>query len=167
MCSLCESRTNAVAGKGSPKSPIIFVGEAPGQMEDIRGEPFVGAAGRKLSSALSHAGISRDSVYITNVVKCRPPNNRFPSQNEIDSCRTHLESEIRIIKPKIVCIMGNAAYGSLLGGASITKMRGRTVEKAGQQYFLTIHPAAAIYRPELEDILKKDMAKLARIAGMK
>ena len=136
-------------------------------MEDIRGEPFVGAAGRKLSSALSHAGISRDSVYITNVVKCRPPNNRFPSQNEIDSCRTHLESEIRIIKPKIVCIMGNAAYGSLLGGASITKMRGRTVEKAGQQYFLTIHPAAAIYRPELEDILKKDMAKLARIAGMK
>jgi len=166
MCELCEGRTNAVAGKGSHESKIMFVGEAPGQTEDIMGEPFVGAAGRKLSNALSHAGISRDSVYITNVVKCRPPNNRFPAQKEIDACRIYLESEIRIIKPKIVCVMGNAAYGSLLGGTNITKMRGKIVERAGQQYFLTIHPAAAIYRPELESVLKKDMVELAHIADI-
>ena len=164
-CGLCRSRNMAVAGKGSYRSPIVFVGEAPGRSEDIRGEPFVGEAGRRLSAALQHAGISRESVYITNVVKCRPPGNRMPTDDEMDACRKYLDFEISAIRPKIICIMGNAAYGSLLGGGNITRDRGRIIRRSGRSYFLTVHPAATIYRPGLTDGFREDMAKLARIAG--
>ena len=124
-CELCKTRNNSVPGKGNHNSEIIFIGEAPGRSEDMIGEPFVGAAGKKLSDALEYAGISRESVYITNVVKCRPPNNRVPSQAEKESCRNYLESEIALIKPKVICIMGNTAYQSILGGKNITKERGQ------------------------------------------
>ena len=101
-CELSKTRTNAVPGKGNFKSDIIFVGEAPGRNEDRKGEPFVGAAGKKLSIALEYAGVTRNSVYITNVVKCRPPNNRVPNTTERDTCREYLKKEISIIKPKII-----------------------------------------------------------------
>lgn len=162
-CDLCHDRTNSVPGKGRKDAEIIFIGEAPGRSEDKHGEPFVGAAGKKLSIALEHAGITRDSVYITNVVKCRPPKNRVPTQNERDACSEYLESEISLIKPKVICIMGNTAYNSLLGGNNITKNRGKIVTKNGRQYFLTVHPAAAIYNQELLKVLKKDMKKLVEI----
>ncbi len=164
-CQLCVHRTNPVAGKGSPGADIILVGEAPGRNEDRLGEPFVGEAGKKLSIALQHANISRGSVYITNVVKCRPPGNRMPTPEEIGTCRQYLDFEIRLIRPKIVCIMGNTAYGSLLGGGNITKDRGKIIQRDGRRYFLTIHPAAAIYRPSLLDALKEDMVKLASVVG--
>ena len=156
-CNLSKTRTNAVPGKGNLKAEILFIGEAPGRNEDLKGEPFVGAAGNILSEALASAGLSRDDVYITNVVKCRPPNNRVPLQEEKESCQPYLSKELEIIKPKIICIMGNTAYGSLLGGNSITKNRGKTIEKDGQKYFLTIHPAAVIYNQELKSVLKNDM----------
>jgi len=159
-CDLCKTRNNSVPGKGNHNSEIIFIGEAPGGREDMIGEPFVGAAGKKLSDALEYAGISRDSVYITNVVKCRPPNNRVPSQAEKESCRNYLESEIALIKPKVICIMGNTAYQSILGGKNITKERGKFVKKDGKLYFLTVHPAAIIYNQKLLDSLKNDMKKL-------
>jgi len=162
-CELCKDRMNAVPGKGSKNSKIIFIGEAPGRSEDRIGEPFVGAAGKKLSIALEYAGISRDSVYITNVVKCRPPKNRVPKQEERDSCSQHLKSEIELIKPKIICIMGNTAFNSLLGGNNITKNHGKIVTKKGKQYFLMVHPAAAIYNQDLLEMLKKDMKKLVKI----
>ena len=162
-CDLCKDRTNAVPGKGSKNSKIIFIGEAPGRSEDKVGEPFVGVAGKKLSIALEYAGISRDSVYITNVVKCRPPKNRIPKQEERDSCSQYLKSEIELIKPKIICIMGNTAYNSLLSGNNITKNRGKIVNRDGKQYFLTVHPAAAIYNQDLLEMLKKDMKKLVKI----
>ena len=161
-CNLSKSRTNAVPGKGNSKAEILFIGEAPGRNEDLKGEPFVGSAGKILSEALEHAGLSREGVYITNVVKCRPPNNRLPFQEEKDSCHEHLSKEMEIIQPKIICILGNTAYESLLGGGSITKNRGKIIEKNGQVYFLTIHPAAVIYKPQLRSVLKDDMKILAK-----
>ena len=159
-CDLCKTRTNSVPGKGNFQSEVVFVGEAPGRNEDKNGEPFVGVAGKKLSIALEEAGISRDEVYITNVVKCRPPNNRVPSTVERNTCQEYLEQEMLIIKPKIICILGNTAFNSILGGSEITKFRGKIVQKSDQLYFLTIHPAATIYNQELIDVLKKDIVKL-------
>lgn len=164
-CDLCKTRTNAVPGKGNGNADIIFVGEAPGKNEDMRGEPFVGAAGKKLSEALAHAGVSRDDIYITNVVKCRPPKNRIPAQNERMSCIGYLKDEIRMINPRIICVMGNTAFGSLLDGADIMKFRGNIFSRDKDLYFISIHPAATIYNPSLEDVLKKDMASLVKITG--
>ena len=162
-CSLSKTRTNAVPGKGNPKAEILFIGEAPGRNEDLKGEPFVGSAGKILSEALESSGLSRDDVYITNVVKCRPQNNRIPLQEEKDACNQYLEKELEIIKPKIICIMGNTAYGSLLSGNSITKNRGKMIEKDGRRYFLTIHPAAVIYNQELKSVLKDDIKTLVEL----
>ncbi len=159
-CDLCKTRTNSVPGKGNFQSDVIFVGEAPGRNEDKNGEPFVGVAGKKLSIALEEAGISRDEVYITNIVKCRPPNNRVPNTSERNTCQEYLKEEISIIKPKIICILGNTAFNSILGGSEITKFRGKIVRKDNQLYFLTIHPAATIYNQKLIDVLKNDIVKL-------
>ncbi|QDI89496.1 uracil-DNA glycosylase [Candidatus Nitrosopumilus sp. SW] len=159
-CDLCKTRTNSVPGKGNFESDVIFVGEAPGRNEDKNGEPFVGVAGKKLSAALEGAGISREDVYITNVVKCRPPNNRVPNTKERDTCKEYLKKEISIIKPKIICVLGNTAFNSVLGGSEITKFRGKLVRKDDQLYFLTIHPAATIYNQELISTLNEDIVKL-------
>ncbi|AJM92270.1 uracil-DNA glycosylase [Nitrosopumilus piranensis] len=159
-CDLCKTRTNSVPGKGNFQSEVVFVGEAPGRNEDKNGEPFVGVAGKKLSAALEEAGVSRDEVYITNVVKCRPPNNRVPSTKERSTCQEYLKKEISIIKPKIICVLGNTAFNSILGGSEITKFRGKLVRKDKQLYFLTIHPAATIYNQELISTLEGDIAKL-------
>ena len=159
-CDLCKTRTNSVPGKGNFQSDVIFVGEAPGKNEDKSGEPFIGIAGQRLVLALQGAGISRESVYITNVVKCRPPNNRVPTISERNTCRNYLQKEISIIKPKIICILGNTAFNSILGGSEITKYRGKIVKKDNQIYFLTVHPAATIYNQELITVLKEDIAKL-------
>ena len=159
-CDLCKTRTNSVPGKGNFKSNVIFVGEAPGRNEDKNGEPFIGVAGKKLSAALEEAKISREDVYITNIVKCRPPKNRVPTTTERDTCKDYLKQEISIIKPKIICILGNTAFNSLLGGSEITKFRGKLVQKENQLYFLTVHPAATIYNQDLIKVLKKDIVKL-------
>ena len=159
-CDLCKTRINAVPGKGNFQSDVIFVGEATGKNEDQNGEPFIGVAGKKLSVALEEAGISRDDVYITNIVKCRPPNNRVPTTNERDTCKEYLKQEIAIIKPKLICILGNTAFNSILGGSEITKFRGKVVRKDNLLYFLTIHPAATIYNQKLIDVLKNDIVKL-------
>ena len=159
-CDLSKTRTNSVPGKGNFHSNVIFVGEAPGKNEDKKGEPFIGIAGKKLSIALEGAGISREEVYITNIVKCRPPKNRVPTTIERGTCQEYLKQEIAIIKPKIICILGNTAFNSLLGGSEITKFRGKLVRKENQLYFLTVHPAATIYNQKLIPVLKKDMVKL-------
>jgi DNA polymerase len=162
-CELSKTRNNSVPGKGNFKSDVIFVGEAPGKNEDMKGEPFIGIAGKKLSIALENAGITRDDVYITNIVKCRPPKNRVPTTNERDTCQNYLKKEIEIIKPKIICILGNTAFNSLLDGKEIIKFRGKIVRKNNQLYFLTIHPAATIYNQKLISVLKKDMKKLFKV----
>ena len=159
-CELSKTRTNSVPGKGNFKSDVIFVGEAPGKNEDKNGEPFIGVAGKKLSAALEGAGVSRDKVYITNIVKCRPPKNRVPKTNERETCQDYLKQEIAIIKPKLICILGNTAFNSLLGGSEIMKFRGKIVQKNNQLYFLTVHPAATIYNQKLIDVLNEDIIKL-------
>jgi len=159
-CELSKTRTNSVPGKGNFLSDVIFVGEAPGKNEDRMGEPFIGIAGQRLSVALENAGVSRESIYITNVVKCRPPNNRVPTIIERDMCHDYLQKEISIIKPKIICSLGNTAFNSILGGSEITKYRGKIVKKDEQIYFLTVHPAATIYNQELITVLKQDILKL-------
>ncbi len=159
-CDLCKTRTNAVPGKGNFNSDVMIIGEAPGRNEDLQGEPFVGIAGKKLSLVLENAGISREEIYITNTVKCRPPNNRVPSKLERETCQEYLQKEIEIIKPKIICVLGNTAFGSILGGTEITKFRGKVGRKGNQLYFISIHPAATIYNQELIEVLKKDIQKL-------
>ena len=166
-CKLCETRTNAVPGKGKFDADIIFVGEAPGKNEDIHGEPFVGAAGKRLDMILEDTGIDRKDVYITNIVKCRPPKNRVPSKKEEESCNDFIKQEIEIINPKIICVMGNTAYGTLLDGKEITKNHGKIVEKDGRKFFVTFHPAATIYNQKLVEELKEDFRKLAKFLETK
>ncbi|MBT5201692.1 MAG: uracil-DNA glycosylase [Thaumarchaeota archaeon] len=162
-CNLHKTRTNSVPGKGNFKSDVIFVGEAPGKNEDKNGEPFIGIAGKKLSAALEEANVSRDEIYITNVVKCRPPDNRVPNTDERNTCQEYLKEEIKIIKPKIICVLGNTAFNSVLGGSEITKFRGKIIRKDNQLYFISVHPAATIYNQKLIKVLKKDIKKLFKL----
>ena len=162
LCKLSRSRRNAVPGDGQLSSKIMFVGEAPGKNEDEQGKPFVGAAGMILNQALEKAGIKRAEVFITNVVKCRPPGNRVPENDERSICRQYLDRQISLIAPKIICILGSTAYSSILGGKSITKNRGKIMERNGQKYFLTIHPAAAIYNKNLRSVLNNDLFILSK-----
>ena len=151
-----------MAGEGSCSAKVMLVGEAPGRQEDLEGKPFVGYSGRILDSALSKAGIKRSDIFITNVVKCRPPNNRRPQSNELIACMGHLERQISLVSPQIICILGNTAYRSLLGGKSIVADRGKIIEKGGKRYFLTVHPASTIYNRSLRSALESDLSILAR-----
>src|SRR5919206_3660941 len=162
LCKLSRSRKNAVPGEGQLSAKIMFIGEAPGRSEDEEGRPFVGAAGRILNNMLKKAGIERSKVFITNVVKCRPPNNRVPEDDERTACRPYLERQISLVSPKIICILGSTAYTSILGGKSITASRGKFIVHEGQTYFLTVHPAAAIYNRSLQVIFDADLLKLSK-----
>ncbi len=162
LCKLARTRKNAVPGEGQLSARIMFVGEAPGKCEDEKGRPFVGAAGRILDEMLAKAGIPRSQVFITNVVKCRPPSNRVPEPDEVAACMPYLNRQIALIRPRIICILGRTAYSSILGGGSITANRGKVIERAGQRYFLTIHPAAAIYNRNMLSILEADIKQLAK-----
>lgn len=160
LCKLCEKRTNAVPGEGSRSAKLMFIGEAPGRNEDEQGRPFVGAAGKLLTEALQEAGLSREDVFITNVVKCRPPDNRVPTDQERASCRPYLERQIKLINPKVICILGRTAYEALLKGGSIISNRGKLIQYENRFYFLTVHPAAVIYNPQLKTVFKKDILML-------
>jgi uracil-DNA glycosylase len=161
LCKLSKSRKNAVPGEGQVSARVIFIGEAPGKSEDEKGKPFVGAAGRILNIAMEKAGIKRSEVFITNAVKCRPPDNRVPEADELASCRPYLERQISRISPKVICILGSTAYSSILGGKSITADRGKIIKRNAQKYFLTVHPAAAIYNKSLRAKLENDLFKLS------
>ena len=162
-CDLCKTRKNSVPGAGNQNADIVFVGEAPGKSEDLRGKPFVGTAGKKLDEALENSGLARDQVYITNIVKCRPPKNRIPNEKEKIMCSDYLENELSIINPKIICLMGNTAYGSILNGKCVSKNHGKIIGKDKRVYFISYHPAATIYNPKLGKIFKNDIKKLVKI----
>jgi DNA polymerase len=161
-CDLCKNRTNAVPGDGDSEASIMFIGEAPGRNEDEKGKPFVGMAGKILDETLVKVGLVRSKVYITNVVKCRPPGNRVPTEDERRICNDYLEREISIVSPKIICILGRTAYQSLLGGNSILGNRGKFIQKHNRIYFLTVHPAAIIYNNKLRKVLEVDLETLVR-----
>ncbi|MDD4152514.1 MAG: uracil-DNA glycosylase [bacterium] len=160
-CDLCKSRTNAVPGAGSLNANIFFIGEAPGQQEDLKGEPFVGTAGKLLDSLLEMIGIKREEVFITNVVKCRPPGNRDPRPDEISSCNPYLVSQIALIEPIFICTLGRFAMQTVIDPEmSITRDHGIPVRRSGVIYFPMYHPAAALYRGELKQMMKEDMLRL-------
>ena len=159
-CELCTTRKNVVPGIGNESADIVFVGEAPGKNEDLYGEPFIGTAGKRLDDALENAGLTRNNVYITNIVKCRPPNNRVPNDTEKSMCNNYLEDELKIINPKIICLLGNTTFSSILGGKEISKNHGKIVSKNNRTYFITFHPAATIYNQKLGEVFKNDIKKL-------
>ena len=161
-CGLCITRKNAVPGKGNQNADVVFIGEAPGKSEDLSGEPFIGIAGKILNDALENAGLTRNNVYITNIVKCRPPKNRIPNEAEKTMCSNYLEDELTIINPKIICLLGNTPFYSILGGKEISKNHGKFVSKDNRMYFITFHPAATIYNQKLGKVFKNDIKKLMK-----
>jgi DNA polymerase len=160
-CRLCETRGKAVPGEGSGNARVIFVGEAPGEQEDIHGRPFVGSAGKLLNELLASIGLQRESVYITNVVKCRPPKNRPPRKDEVTTCKPYLGRQFALITPRIICPMGNSAIHSLVDSdKSVTDLHGIPFEVEGITYLPMYHPAAALYAFELRRIMEEDFKKL-------
>ena len=144
-CKLAGNRTNTVFGVGNPKADIMFIGEGPGADEDKEGEPFVGKAGKLMNQAFLGIGIKRDSIYIANIVKCRPPNNRNPELDEVNSCLNYLRNQVMLIKPKIIVLLGSVALQNVLGKEyKITSSRGKWIEKKGIMYLPTFHPAALL-----------------------
>lgn len=164
-CERCKlatlGRTQVVFGVGNPHASIMFVGEAPGFNEDQKGEPFVGAAGKLLNDLLASAGLSRDQIYIANVIKCRPPNNRDPEQDEVETCKPFLMQQIQLIKPKLVCTLGNWATQTLLERkVGITKVKAQAFYMKDFVLFPLLHPAAALHQGNLLPTLKEDFKKL-------
>jgi len=163
-CDLGCTRTRLVFGVGDPAARVMFIGEAPGKNEDLKGEPFVGSAGKFLDELLDHAGLLRSEVYIANVLKCRPPGNRDPEGLEIETCTPFLREQIRVISPDVLVTLGNFATRFVLRtDAGITRLRG-TVQSAGRFTVLPIfHPAAAIYDRTKRDALFADFARLREL----
>jgi len=157
-CGLCEKRSNVVFGTGNPNADLMFVGEGPGANEDRQGIPFVGAAGQLLDKIIKAIGMSRDEVYIANVVKCRPPGNRDPLPDEVASCMPYLERQIALVQPKVLVALGRVAAQTLLGNEqSISRMRGQWHSFEKVPLRVTYHPAALLYnegykRPTWEDM---------------
>lgn len=166
LCSLSQSRTQVVFGAGNPRAGIMFVGEAPGYHEDLQGEPFVGSAGRLLSELLESIGLRRMDVYIANVIKCRPPGNRNPLPEEIDQCTPYLLKQIELIKPKIVCTLGNFATQLLLKKKiGVSKLRGQSYQVDGHVVVPMYHPAAALHQGGLLTSIKEDFSFLKNLLG--
>lgn len=163
-CPLWEGRTQVVFGAGSPQAKVLIIGEAPGKNEDIQGEPFVGAAGKYLNELLSYAGLVREEVFIANVLKCRPPSNRDPLPEEIETCAPYLRSQTRAIHPDIIVTLGNFATKFILKTeVGITRLHG-VVQKAGRFTVLPVyHPAAAIYDRSKRDALEADFRLLGQL----
>jgi len=162
-CPLSQGRTNAVPGEGSSTAKIVFVGEGPGAEEDRLARPFVGPAGRLLAELLLHAGMPRSAVFITNIVKCRPPGNREPLPPEVTACRPYLVSQIALIRPALVCPLGSPALRTLLGkDVQISHVHGRAFKHRGMLYMPLYHPAAALHRGNLRQTLFDDMLALRR-----
>lgn len=171
-CRLSLYRTKPVPGEGNPYTKAMFIGEAPGRFEDLQGRPFVGAAGKLLTELLNSIGLSREEVFITNVVKCRPPNNRDPREDEIKLCSSFLERQIEIIDPDIIVTLGRHSTRYILGRAgykvdSIMRVRGREfeilIEGRRRRVLPMLHPAAALYNPRLKNLLEEDFIKLRKM----
>ncbi len=160
-CPLGRTRTNLVLGSGNPEAEIMFVGEAPGFHEDRQGIPFVGPAGQFLDQLLRSIGLQRSQVYIANTLKCRPPENRDPLPEELSACTPYLFKQIEIIRPRIICTLGNHATKTLLRTASgISQLHGRLIRKGGLAYVPLFHPAAALHKPPLKTVLVEDFQRL-------
>lgn len=159
-CKLHFSRKNAVPGAGDPNTSIMFIGEGPGFHENEQGLPFVGAAGRFLDELLDQAGLSREKVFITNVVKCRPPGNRDPHTEELEACKPYLERQIAAINPDVIVTLGRISMSYFISNGKISSIHGKHYWSNGRMVVPMYHPAAALHQPSLCSVVKEDFAKL-------
>ena len=163
-CDLHKSRKKAVPGEGPVRAEIMFIGEGPGFHENEQGRPFVGASGKFLDELLAQAGVTRAEVWITNVVKCRPPNNRDPFPNEIDTCTSnYLDHQIEIVSPSIIVTLGRFSMGKFFKGAKISQIHGQ-IQKVDDRFVIAMfHPAAALHQAALKPAIMADFAKLPEL----
>lgn len=166
-CRLAKTRTNVVYGVGNPNADLMFIGEAPGRDEDLKGEPFVGRAGQLLTDIIKAMKLTRDDVYIANVIKCRPPENRNPEADEIEECRPFIRRQIEIIKPKVIVTLGKFALQSLMERSyGITAARGQWLEYNGVKVMPTYHPAYLLRNPAAKKDVWADMKKVMAELGI-
>jgi len=164
LCPLASTRTHAVPGEGSQYAEVLFIGEGPGEKEDLQGRPFCGASGKFLDEMLLSINLKREDVYITNVVKCRPPGNRDPLPEEIDTCTKHyLFKQIELINPKVVCFLGRYSMGLFMKGMKISQVHGKAFQKDGRFYIALYHPAVALYNGGMRQELLRDFTVVDKI----
>ncbi|MCH7504648.1 uracil-DNA glycosylase [PVC group bacterium] len=163
-CELCENRNNVVFGDGNEQADLMFVGEAPGADEDAQGFPFVGRAGKLLTKIIESIGLNRKDVYICNVIKCRPPQNRTPFPHEIEKCHPYLEAQINYIKPKIICTLGSPAAKTVLGTEeTISHIRGQVFHRQDTIVIPTYHPAYLLRNPAMKRPVWEDMKLIRKL----
>ena len=162
-CDLHRGRTNAVPGEGAADAELMFIGEGPGSQEDLQGRPFVGPAGRFLDELLASIGLRRDRVFIANMVKCRPPQNRDPLPAEIGACSKYLNRQIELINPRLIVTLGRFSLARFFPGESISRARGRLRERDGRRIYPVMHPAAALYRQEMRSAIVEDFQRIPEI----
>ena len=164
LCGLCEGRLHAVPGEGPVDAAVMFIGEGPGAAEDQQGRPFVGPAGQVLNAGLQRAGLVRAEVFITNIVKCRPPQSREPHPEEVAACRGYLDGQIALIRPAVVCLLGRPATQTLLDPtAAMNQVHGRAFERHGLVFMPLYHPAAALHNASLRQPLGQDFRALGEL----
>ena len=162
-CELSRTRTMAVPGEGAPRARVMLIGEGPGWHEDRQGRPFIGNAGKFLDELLAKAGLSRESVFITNVVKCRPPGNRDPLPDEIAACAPYLDRQIAAIDPEIIVTLGRFSMARWFPGERISRIHGQPKREGGRLIVPMYHPAAALHQGALRGAIEEDFAKLPKI----
>jgi uracil-DNA glycosylase len=160
---IARAATNPVPGEGNPDAALLFIGEAPGAEEDKQGRPFVGAAGRFLEEMLASIGLDRSDVFITNVVKYRPPSNRDPEPDEIEASWPYLEEQIAIIKPKLIVTLGRHAMNRFLPDQLISRIHGQPKRRDGRVYYPLYHPAAALYNGSMREVLLSDFSRIPKV----
>lgn len=163
---LCSSRSQVVFGSGNPNAEVLFIGEAPGANEDKQGIPFCGMSGQVLNELLNSVGLSREDIFITNTILCRPENNRNPAKEEVENCRDRLDRLISIMQPKVIVTIGNFATERILGKKGITSLRGKVFEKEGRKIVPVIHPANYLYsgrNPEMFAQMKQDFEVIVKV----
>ncbi|GAC1363592.1 MAG: uracil-DNA glycosylase [Ktedonobacteraceae bacterium] len=162
-CKLCNGRTKAVPGEGPPRAKVLFIGEGPGYHEDKQGRPFVGPAGQFLEELLASINLKRSDVFITNVVKCRPPNNRDPEPSEIAACNDYLDRQIAAIQPRVIVTLGRFSMAKFFGSEKISTIHGRARKKDGYICIAMYHPAAGLHQASLKDTIRDDFKKIPAV----
>lgn len=167
-CPLYQNTTHSVPGEGSPEAKIFFIGEAPGRNEDLQGRPFVGASGKFLTQLLEGIGLQREDVFITSIIKHRPPENRDPTPQEIKACFPHLQNQLETIQPLVIVTLGRHALNTFLPDSKISEVHGQAITAKGisspeQIYFPIYHPASALYNPALRKTLIEDFQNLSKL----
>lgn len=164
-CLLSQSRRNAVPGEGPGDAELVFIGEAPGFHEDQQGRPFVGSAGQFLDELLQGIGLGREEVYICNVIKCRPPGNREPLPQEVETCRPYLDRQLELVKPKMVVTLGRFSLARFFPRAKISTVHGKPRKIGGVIYYPVYHPAAALHQPKWRAVVEADFQKIPQLLG--